>query len=74
MKHENPYNWNNPFEVLREGEGLVTIWLKPANDPEGDHIATLHADYLPALVAALRRFEQSEGRQSQSGRKRKKKP
>jgi len=73
MKYDNPYNWNNPFEILRERDNLVSIWLKPANDPEGEHLATLSADYLQILVAALKRFEQAEGRQAQGGRKRKKK-
>ncbi len=64
MKADNPNSWKKQFDIVREANGLVSIWIAPVNSPEGEHIATLHVDYLPSLIAALKRFEQAEGRKT----------
>lgn len=62
MKHKNPKNWNRKFDIVREREQLISIWLSPANHPEGERVATLHVDYVPSLISSLKQFEQREGR------------
>jgi len=50
------------FKIIRKPKNIIEIWLPPENDPEGEKIATLNADYIPSLLASLKKFEQSEGR------------
>lgn len=61
MKNDNPKNWNNPFELKREGD-QVSVWLPPVDHPEGECLCTFNTYYVPGLIAALKKFEQSEGR------------
>jgi hypothetical protein len=50
------------FETIRKGD-LIEIWMPPIGDPEGELILSdLHADYVPSLIASLKKFEQQEGR------------
>jgi len=52
---------NDVIQVIRKGD-CIEVWIPPVNDPEGDLIATLDTAYVPALIAQLKRFEQTEGR------------
>lgn len=64
MKFDNPKNWKNPFQIVDEGSNIVSVWLPPVNHPEGELIMTINKDYIPTLIAALKRSEQSEGRKT----------
>ncbi len=60
-KHDNPKHWK-PFDVIRKDK-LIEVWIPPVAHPEGEIvIKNLHIDYIPSLIAALKKFEQSEGR------------
>ena len=51
------------MEVIRVDNSQVEIWYggKP-NHPESDFIASFHYTLCRELIAALKHFEQSEGR------------
>ena len=49
------------MEVIRVGS-QVQVWLGKPDCLESEFIATFHSDYYPNLIAALKKFEQKEGR------------
>tara|TARA_R110000851_G_scaffold9707_8_gene35853 strand:+ start:276 stop:425 length:150 start_codon:yes stop_codon:yes gene_type:complete len=49
------------MEVIRVG-ALVEVWLGYPDKSDSDFIASFHSDYCPQLIAALKKFEQREGR------------
>lgn len=44
------------FEVVTEGE-CIKVWMPPVNHPEGDMVLQVHASLIPALIAALKNYE-----------------
>lgn len=48
--------------VVRRGD-LVDVWYGgQVDDPESDFVGTFHYTLCKELIAALKRFEQQEGR------------
>lgn len=52
---------NDAIQVIRKGH-CIEVWIPPVSDPEGELLMVADASYIPALIAQLKRFEQSEGR------------
>ena len=50
------------IEILIRSGGQVELWYGKPNDLESDIIGTFHYSLCPKIIAALKRFEQSEGR------------
>lgn len=49
--------------VIIRKDSLIELWLGPPDTPESEFVGSWHPDYNREIVAALKRFEQSEGRQ-----------
>lgn len=49
------------MRLVRRG-CVVELWLGPENDPESELFGSWHYSYNNEVIAALKRFEQSEGR------------
>lgn len=49
------------FKVVRRGS-QVEVWVPPVDNPEGEFIASFNVRLIPAFIAALKEFEQKEGR------------
>ena len=61
MSGKHPKDWDT-FEVIRKGN-LIEVWIPPVDSLEGSLVIQyLNSDYVPSLIAALCKFEQSEGR------------
>lgn len=49
------------IKVFRN-DTLAEIWIGDKSERESEKIGEFHTDYIPHVIAALKRFEQSEGR------------
>ena len=54
---------NYKVEVVRSEKGnLAEVWMPPVDSKDGCMIARFHISFVPAMISALKRFEQKEGR------------
>jgi hypothetical protein len=50
------------MSVIRVENGQVEVWYGEPNHPESDFIGAFEFSLCPQLIAALKHFEQKEGR------------
>jgi hypothetical protein len=49
------------FKAVRK-DSQVQVWVPPVDAPEGEFVASFNVNLIPAFIAALKEFEQKEGR------------